>query len=187
MPPARAHRRLRDPARAPRGRGAARRGRALLLRIAHPAVAAAVARHSRYRADPLARLLRTLRPTLAIVFGTPAEAAARINAVHTRVAGPGYRATDPALLAWVLATLIDTALLMHDRFVRPLPAPVRARYYDEMLEPARCSACRATRSPRRSPASSATAATASRRSRCRRRRAASRATSSPPPRPARSA
>ena len=35
-------------------------GRALLLEIAHPLVAAGVAEHSSYRSDPFGRLQRTL-------------------------------------------------------------------------------------------------------------------------------
>ena len=112
-------------------------GRALLMQIAHPAIAAAVAEHSSFRSDPLQRLLRTLRPTLAMAFGTPAQAGravAVINATHRRVTGPGYSSTDPALLLWVLATLIDTSLLMHERFVRPLrPAEAEAYYGDMVL------------------------------------------------------
>ena len=35
-------------------------GRALLLQVAHPLVAAGVAQHSNYREDPFGRLYRTL-------------------------------------------------------------------------------------------------------------------------------
>jgi uncharacterized protein (DUF2236 family) len=112
-------------------------GRALLLQVAHPAVAAGVAAHSSYRHDRWGRLLRTLRPTLAIVFGTPEQAqraAAAVNATHRHVVGPGYRATDPELLRWVLATLIDSALLMYTRFVMPLPEAEAASYYRDMCD-----------------------------------------------------
>jgi len=111
-------------------------GRALLMQVALPAVAAGVAEHSSFRGGKRARLFRTLRPTLAMVFGTQAqarEAAARINAVHARVVGDGYRADDPELLFWVLATLIDTALYMHERFLRPLSDKDAQAYYQEML------------------------------------------------------
>jgi uncharacterized protein (DUF2236 family) len=76
-----------------------------------------------------------LRPTLAIVFGRPEqvrEAAAAVNRVHARVVGPGYSALEPALLAWVLATLIDTTLMMHERFVRPLDPVMAEAYYQDM-------------------------------------------------------
>lgn len=110
-------------------------GRALLMQIAHPDVARGVAEHSRFREDRAARLLGTLRPMFAIAFGTreqALEAAAGINRMHEGVAGPGYRALDPDLLLWVLATLIDTSIVMHERFVRPLTPGEAAAYYEDM-------------------------------------------------------
>jgi uncharacterized protein (DUF2236 family) len=112
-------------------------GRALLMQIAHPAVAQGVAEHSNFRADRIGRLLRTLRPMFAIAFGTrqqALDAAARVNRVHEAVVGPGYSATDPALLLWVLATLIDTAIVMHERFLRPLTPDEAAAYYKDMQQ-----------------------------------------------------
>lgn len=111
-------------------------GRALLMQIAHPSVAAGVAEHSSFRAAPFRRLLRTLQPTLAIAFGNAREALAAahsINEAHGRVVGPGYSARDPDLLFWVLATLIDSALLVHARFLRPLAVAEREAYYRDML------------------------------------------------------
>jgi uncharacterized protein (DUF2236 family) len=111
-------------------------GRALLMQVANPSVAAGVAEHSSFREGKRARLLGTLRPTLAIVFGTEAqarEAAASINRAHAYVTGEGYRADDPELLFWVLATLIDTALYMHERFLRPLSNADAELYYRDML------------------------------------------------------
>jgi uncharacterized protein (DUF2236 family) len=112
-------------------------GRALLMQLAHPQVAAGVAAHSHYRCDRIGRLLRTLRPMYAIAFGTPGQglaAAWRVNALHEHVRGEGYHATDPALLAWVLATLIDSALTVHQRFIGPLAPEEATRYYGDMLE-----------------------------------------------------
>jgi uncharacterized protein (DUF2236 family) len=109
-------------------------GRALLMQLAHPLVARGVAEHSDFRRDPFARLRRTLDATNAIVFGSEAEAraaAAAVNAVHRRVVGDGYRADDPDLLMWVHATLVDTALLVHERFLRPLSPDDAERYYQE--------------------------------------------------------
>lgn len=109
-------------------------GRALLMQLAHPSVAAGVAEHSDFRRRPLHRLVRTLELTLALTFGTreQAMAAARqINGVHQRIRGPGYSATDTRLLLWVHATLIDSALVAYGAFVRP-PAPAeRETYYQE--------------------------------------------------------
>lgn len=110
-------------------------GRALLMQIAHPDVARGVAEHSRFREERFGRLVRTLRPMFAIAFGTRDQAlaaAANVNRVHEGVVGYGYRAADPALLLWVLATLIDTAIVMHERFVRLLTADEASAYYEDM-------------------------------------------------------
>jgi len=65
-------------------------GRALLLQIAHPLVAAGVAEHSRFAQQPLDRLWRTLNPMYTLVFGSleARQAAARgLEAAHRRVRG----------------------------------------------------------------------------------------------------
>src|SRR5438552_1035879 len=87
-------------------------GRALLMQLAHPKVAAAVDEHSDFRSQPIRRLRRTIRMTMAIVFGdreTALAAARSVNQAHGRVRGEGYRALDPDLLRWVHATLVDSA------------------------------------------------------------------------------
>jgi uncharacterized protein (DUF2236 family) len=109
-------------------------GRALLMQLAHPSVAAGVAEHSDFQGNPYRRLQRTLDAVYTIVFGTRAEAeqvAASVRAVHTRVVGPGYQANDPELLLWVHATLVDTAMRVYARFVRPLSEADAAAYYAE--------------------------------------------------------
>jgi uncharacterized protein (DUF2236 family) len=114
-------------------------GRALLMQIAHPLVAAGVADHSGFPGRPFARLWRTLDTTLRVSFGDAdqsRDAAARVTGVHRRVrgerGGTPYRAMDPDLLLWVHATLVDTALVTYERFVRPLGEPARQAYYREM-------------------------------------------------------
>ena len=110
-------------------------GRALLLQLAHPAVAQGVAEHSSYATQRWRRLLRTLRPMYAIAFGSAdhvREAASGVNRMHEAVRGSGYNALDPSLLLWVLATLIDTALDMQARFLRPLSAEEAEGYYADM-------------------------------------------------------
>lgn len=113
---------------------------ALLMQLAHPAVAAAVAQHSDFREDPFARLRRTLRASFEVVFGsTPRaeRAIGRMNAIHSVVrgeipeSGTAYFARDPALLLWVHATLIDTALRVYDRYVHPLTDADAQLYYAE--------------------------------------------------------
>ncbi len=116
---------------------------ALLMQIAHPSVAAGVSAHSDFRADPFARLRRTLGTSWAIVFGdrqAAERAIRRVNAVHELVTGvvsetgTPYRALDPALLLWVHATLVDTALRMHDRFVGRLTSAEMNDYHLEAAE-----------------------------------------------------
>jgi uncharacterized protein (DUF2236 family) len=120
--------------------------RALLLQLAHPLVAAGVADHSRFEREPLTRLGATLDAMLGIVFGdrdTACALARRIDAVHERVrgtltegtavwpAGTAYNARDPALLLWVHATLVDTALVAYECFVGSLSGAERACFYEE--------------------------------------------------------
>jgi uncharacterized protein (DUF2236 family) len=121
-------------------------GRALLLQLAHPLVAAGVAQHSNFRHDPLQRLWRTLELMLTITFrdaGDAIRAVRQIEKAHARVngvldtdvgpfaAGTVYDANDPELLLWVHATLVDSAMLVYDRFVGRLTPRQRATYYEE--------------------------------------------------------
>ena len=110
-------------------------GRALLMQLAHPAVAAGVAEHSGFPDDAFRRLFRTLDTMLAITFGDTEQsrrAAERVNGLHGRIRGDAYDALDPKLLLWVHATLVDSALLVHDRFVGTLTPSDRDRYYRDM-------------------------------------------------------
>lgn len=120
--------------------------RALLLQVAHPLVAAAVAEHSRYRTDPVGRLRHTLDASYAFAFADSrraAEAVAAVTHMHGRVhgvlqegvgchpAGQPYSALDPHLLLWVYATLMDSAVLAYETFVSPLGERAREAYYTE--------------------------------------------------------
>src|SRR5262245_41421395 len=127
-------------------------GRALLLEIAHPLVAAGVAEHSRFREDPLGRLQRTLDAMSTLAFGergAALEAARRVERAHLRVrgrleravgrfaAGTPYDGRDPELMRWVWATLVDSALEVTARFVAPLPPEAERSYYDDQRALAR--------------------------------------------------
>ncbi len=108
--------------------------RALLLQLAHPAVAAGVADHSDFRSDPWRRLQSTLRSYLTIVYGSSAAARAeirRLNTLHRGITGPGYAARDPELAMWVHATLVDSTLAVADAWLAPIPPERRAAYYAE--------------------------------------------------------
>src|SRR5438552_3181009 len=113
-------------------------GRALLMQLAHPKVAAGVDEHSDFRSRPVHRLRRTIRMTMAIVFGdrdTALAAARAVNHTHSKVRGRDYRALDPDLLQWVHATLIDSALVTYETFVKPLTPGEREDFYQESKLP----------------------------------------------------
>ncbi len=59
-------------------------GRALLLQLAHPWVAAAIAQHSRTLADPIGRFHRTFSFMFTMVFGTTEQALAAARRLHQR-------------------------------------------------------------------------------------------------------
>jgi uncharacterized protein (DUF2236 family) len=108
--------------------------RALLMQIAHPAVAAGVDQHSDFRTDPWGRLAATLRSYLTIVYGSSAAARAeirRLNALHRGIVGPGYSARDPELSMWVHATLVDSTIVAYDAWIEPLSRARRAAFYLE--------------------------------------------------------
>jgi uncharacterized protein (DUF2236 family) len=125
-------------------------GRAILLQLAHPAVAAGVHQHSSFRGSLLAsfkRLRSTVGAMQAITFGDAERmiaAAAGINAIHDRVRGriregarETYSAHDPDLQRWVHATLIESIPAAYERLVGPLTVHERDRYCSEaaIMEP----------------------------------------------------
>ncbi|MBA2283713.1 MAG: DUF2236 domain-containing protein [Acidimicrobiia bacterium] len=119
-------------------------GRALLLQLAHPAVAQGVADHSDFQHNPFQRLLGTLEATVSVVFGSEELAAGigrRIHWIHEHVVGPEYRANDPDNLLWVHATLLDSARSCYERLVRPLSAEEAATFYEEMTVVAEVFGC----------------------------------------------
>ncbi|MFI5284074.1 MAG: oxygenase MpaB family protein [Candidatus Dormibacterales bacterium] len=112
-------------------------GRALLMQLAHPLVAQGVDEHSDFRSHPIRRLRRTIRMTMAMVFGdrdTVMAAARAVNRAHASVRGPEYDALDPDLLLWVHATLVDSALVTYETFVQRLSAGERETFYQESKE-----------------------------------------------------
>jgi uncharacterized protein (DUF2236 family) len=59
-------------------------GRALLLQLAHPYVAATIAEHSRTLADPIGRFHRTFNITFTLVVGTLDQALRAARHLHQR-------------------------------------------------------------------------------------------------------
>ena len=124
-------------------------GRAILLQLAHPLVAAAVADRSAFQTDMRAyarRAWHTVNAMLQLTFGNDQqvhEVASRINTIHQSVSGTlheaagifpkgtRYSATDSGLLVWVHATLLDSLPFAYEQFVRPLTPDEHNRYCAE--------------------------------------------------------
>lgn len=122
---------------------------ALLMQVAHPLVAAGVAEHSDFTADPLRRLRGTLDATLRVTFGDREQVEAAVAGVAGRhrsvrglladttstfCVGTPYRADDPELAMWVFATLVWTAVTVVDTLARPVAASERDAYYQDMRQ-----------------------------------------------------
>jgi uncharacterized protein (DUF2236 family) len=114
-------------------------GRAILLQIAHPKVAAGVGQHSHFATSPAAkaqRFLNTLNRMLTLTYGTPLaawQAAQAIDTIHDRVNGLDesrfrYSARDPELLKWVHATFADSMFKTYEMFVGPLSRAEKDEY-----------------------------------------------------------
>jgi uncharacterized protein (DUF2236 family) len=124
-------------------------GRAILLQLAHPLVAAGVGDYSGFRSGArgfVRRVRGTVGGMLDLTFGTADEAQRfidRINGIHDRVngrlpatvgifpAGTPYSARDPKLLLWVHATLSDSMTVAYETFVGPLTAEEKDTYTTE--------------------------------------------------------
>ena len=116
--------------------------RALMLQALHPLAMAGVDQHSNWRSDPVGRLAATSGYLATITFGDRAaaeRAAARVRRIHEHITGTDtitgqrYEASDPALLLWVHATLVDSGIVAAGMFGTPLPAPDADRYVAEMV------------------------------------------------------
>ena len=120
--------------------------RALLMQAAHPLAVEGLLAHTTGLDDPYTRLERTAQVMNAIGFGSREEAdrmTRRVRAMHRRVrgelkadagnfpAGTPYAADDPALLMWVLFSLVDSGIVVYERFVKSMrPAEKEAYWHD---------------------------------------------------------
>jgi uncharacterized protein (DUF2236 family) len=120
--------------------------RTLLLQAAHPVAFAGFFAHTGALDEPYDRLARTAKVMDAITFGPRAEAdrlTRRVGVMHRRVrgelaapagrfpAGTPYAADDPVLLLWILAAIVDSSLLVHDKYVRRLSRDEREAYWQD--------------------------------------------------------
>jgi uncharacterized protein (DUF2236 family) len=124
-------------------------GRAILLQLAHPLVAAGVGDYSGFRSGArgyLRRVRGTVGAMLDITFGSPddaREAIDRINRIHDRVhgrlteavgiypAGTPFTARDPTLLCWVHATLLESMVVAYELLVDRLTQDEKDAYAAE--------------------------------------------------------
>jgi uncharacterized protein (DUF2236 family) len=120
--------------------------RALLMQATHPVAFAGFFASTTALEDPYPRLERTAGVLRAIAWGTREEAdaaTAPVRRVHARVhgrlrapvgrfaAGTPWRADDPELLLWIIATLVDSNLLVYQRYVGRLSRDEREAYWQD--------------------------------------------------------
>jgi uncharacterized protein (DUF2236 family) len=118
--------------------------RALLMMAAHPVAFEGFFMATGALDDPYVRLRRTAEVMDAIAWGPKAEAdrkTRRVRAMHARArgvlprdagrfpAGTPWAADDPELLLWIVACLVDSAVLVYDRYVTGLSYAERDAYW----------------------------------------------------------
>jgi len=131
--------------------------RALLLQATHPVAWAGFFASTGSLDEPYERLQRTAQVMDTIAFGPRDKAdraTRRVRAMHSRVrgeltepaghwpAGTPYAADDPELLLWILAALADSALVVYERYVAPLPRDDRDAYWQDYRQIGRLFALR---------------------------------------------
>jgi uncharacterized protein (DUF2236 family) len=121
-------------------------GRAALLQLAHPWVAAALGQHSNLLHQPVGRFHSTFRVIYTMLFGTRAQATEAAKQLYRRhsgirgelpqaigrhAKGEHYEANEVTALVWVYSTLVDSAILAYEFVLPPLSPPAREQYYAE--------------------------------------------------------
>jgi uncharacterized protein (DUF2236 family) len=120
--------------------------RALLMQATHPLAVSGLLAHSTAVDEPYDRLARTAQVMNTIGFGTREDADAvtgHVRQMHRRVrgkireqvgpypAGTPYAADQADLLLWVLFTLVDSGIVVYDKYVRSMRRDERAAYWDD--------------------------------------------------------
>lgn len=116
--------------------------RALMMQALHPLAMAGVDQHSNWREDPVGRLAATSAYLAAVTFGDKAAAersAGRVRRIHEHVTGVDevtgrpYAASDPALLLWVHAALVESYLVARMLFGTALAEQDADAFVAEMV------------------------------------------------------
>lgn len=120
--------------------------RALLMQAAQPVAFSGFFASTKALDDPYPRLERTAAVIDTIIYGARDEAdrvTERVRRVHARMrgrlpeaagpfpAGTPWAADDPALLLWIIATLVDSSLLVYERYIRELHPAERESYWGD--------------------------------------------------------
>jgi uncharacterized protein (DUF2236 family) len=112
----------------------------LLLQVAHPTVAAGVRDYSEFERRPWERLWHTLDYLILLHYGGPEAVAVgrRLRELHkrfrgTRADGEPYYALERGAYAWVHATLLQTYVIAHRHFGRPMNPAQTERFYREYV------------------------------------------------------
>jgi uncharacterized protein (DUF2236 family) len=113
--------------------------RALLMMAAHPVAFEGFFMATGALDDPYVRLRRTAEVMDAIAWRSRAEAdrrTARVRTMHAHARGhlpdgTPWAADDPELLLWIVACLVDSAVLVYERYVTGLTAAERDAYWDD--------------------------------------------------------
>ncbi len=120
--------------------------RALLLQIAHPAIADGVKNYSNFQKEMVGRAHRTFTSMIRIWFGdkkTAINSAKRLYNIHSMIRGTAvweiedetiyrpYCAADSDLLFWVLATITDTTLVVTEKIIGPMSFKEKNQFYEE--------------------------------------------------------
>lgn len=121
--------------------------RALLMQAAHPVAFAGFFMSTGALDDPYGRLQRTAEVLGTITWGERADADRAtefVRLIHSTKrgtlpeaagifpAGTPWAADDPALLLWILSTLVDSAWIVYERYVAPLRRADREAYWEDM-------------------------------------------------------
>jgi uncharacterized protein (DUF2236 family) len=116
--------------------------RSLMVQALHPLAMAGVAQHSNWQQDPMGRMAATSGYILAVTYGDTAsaqQAGSRVRSIHRHVNGTDtvtgleYRASDPGLLLWIHAAMVDSIVHIVQRYGRMLDAADADRYVAEMV------------------------------------------------------
>jgi uncharacterized protein (DUF2236 family) len=120
--------------------------RALLMMAAHPVAFEGFFMATGDLDDPYKRLRRTAEVMDAVAWGPQAEAdrkTRRVRAMHARAAGvlphdagrfpagTPWAADDPELLLWIVACLVDSAVVVYEKYVTALSAAERDAYWQD--------------------------------------------------------